>query len=159
MNWINGNSGSSVICNIALSIQEYIIKCVGCIVNKRFYFNIIVILISVGLISGYYFSINDKEYWTSTFKTVTKETKAKVNLMGNTFVANTQSKFDTSIQLAYNNSKNAIEKKSFHQLPKIHIRSKTSIIETFTKKSFNTIDDSKKLRWRELKWKFFSKIQ
>jgi len=159
MSWTSHNSKSGVIYRNILRIVNSVIRGVECVYNKRFYINIILFLLSVGLISGFYFSINDEKFWENTYNTVYKETTDKVKLMGITFVAKTQNKLDASVQLVYSNSKNAINKKSFHKLPKLHIRSKTSIFEIFTNKSFNTIDDSKKLRLGELKWKLFSKIQ
>lgn len=159
MGWKSDNNGSDIVCRKLLGIFNCVIKCVECVLNKRFHINIIVFLLSVALIAGFFCSINDNEYWKNTFNTVTNETSDKVKLIGNNFVVKTQIKIDTSIQLAYNNSKNAISEKSFHQMPKVNIRSKTSIIDIFTKKSFSTIDDSKKLRLGELKWKFFSKMQ
>jgi len=110
-------------------IVNYVIKCVEWTFSRRFYINIFLIILSVGLVSGYYFSINDKEYWENTYKTITKETTEKAKIITTTFVVKTQDKFDTSFQQAYTNSMNSINKKSFHHLPKVHIRSKTSMIE------------------------------
>lgn len=159
MSWKNDNNESGVINIKILEIVNHGIKCVECVLNKRLYINIIVFLLSVALVTGFYSSINDKEYWENTYETVTNETNNKVELIANNFVVKAQNKIDMSIRLAYNNSKSSINNKSFHKFPKVNVRSKTSIIDIFTKKSFNSIDDSKKLRLGELKWKFFSKIQ
>lgn len=159
MSWKSNNNESSVIHKKILEIINSVIKFVDFAVDKRFFINIILFLISVALITGFYSSTNNKEYWDNTFKTVTNETNDKLELIGNNFVDKAQNKLETSIQLAYSNSKDALNKKSFHQLPEINLRSKTSIIDIFTNKSFKTIDNSKKLRLGELKWKFFSKIQ
>ncbi|HEY5585298.1 MAG TPA: hypothetical protein VIK78_12530 [Ruminiclostridium sp.] len=159
MSWKRDYSGSGVIREKISKIVNRGIKGVEYVFNKRVYINIIVILLSAGLIVGYYLSINDKEYWADTYKTVTEGTANKIKIFGTTFVAKTQNKLEKSMQIAYSNSYNALNKKSFHKLPNPHIRSKTSVIEIFTNKTFNTIDDSKNLRLGELKWKLFSKIQ
>ena len=159
MSWRSGNSGSSTIQKDITEIVNTGIRCVEYLLNKRIYVNIVVILLSICLVGGYYCSINNKEYWGNIYNTVTKETNAKVEIIGTTFATYIEKKLDTSINLAYSNSKSAINKKSFHQFPKVNIKSKTSLIDHFTKKSFNSIDKSKKFRLGELKWKLFSKIQ
>lgn len=155
MSWHSSSNDSSGFHKNVVEIVRYFIQYIDYILNKRVYINIIVIILSVGLVSGFFYSINDKDYWGSTFKTINNETLAKIKLIDTTCLE----KFDTTIKLAYNNSKNAISKKILHKSPKVGIRNKASIIEKVSKKSFNSIDESKKFRLGELKWKLFSKIQ
>lgn len=159
MNWESDGSAAES----AIEAKEHafgrVFRYVDYFLRKRLYINIFVLLLSAGLVFGYLSGINDKNYWTDTFQTAIKSTGDKFKILGTSFAAKSGEKFITSFKLAYSNSKDLTHTKSFHSLPKVHTRSKESIAETFAKKSFNTIADSKKLRWGELKWKLFSKVR
>lgn len=153
------HSRFAVISKKILEIVNKGIELIDYIISKRIYINILIIILSAGLITGVCFSNNDKDYLENTYKTLTSQTKDKFKLIGINFISKTQNRLDRTIQIAYSNGKEAVTKKSFHHLPNLKIKSKNDIVQIFTKKSFNTIDNSKKLRLGELKWKLFSKIQ
>lgn len=163
MNWeSDDNVAETALSTESLTVSKVLSKVityVEYIFDKRIYVNIFVLLLSAGLIYGYISGIKTENYWSDTFKTAAKNTGDKFKILGISIADKSEKKMDNSLKLVYINHKSLIHKKSFHSFPNVKIRSKESINKTFSKKSFNKIADSKKLRLGELKWKLLSKVQ